>query len=77
MISVRPPYDVAEADDLNVMTAAHEGGHNPAHNWQARLGPAGKFPSRKECACHRGRGSKRRVLGVAAHRLSAAIGEPR
>ena len=31
MISVRPPHDVAQADDLNVMTAAHESGRNFRH----------------------------------------------
>ena len=31
MISVRPGHDVAQADDLNVMTAAHESGGNFRH----------------------------------------------
>src|SRR5438270_9904569 len=31
MISVRPPHDIAQADDLNVMTAAHESGRNFRH----------------------------------------------
>ena len=28
MISIRPPHNVAQADNLNVMTTAHEGGRN-------------------------------------------------
>ena len=31
MLSVRPPYDVAQADDLSVMAAAHESGRNFRH----------------------------------------------